>query len=170
MNDVRTGLTYAQATAAGRNDNVQQIAVNPNDPVAQSQVDFEAGQLTDLNGDTSVGTGNGVGLSDPAHPKGTHYGNVSLTGTVNFGDVQTVIGNFGAAVPGTTYWESGNFSHTGTVNFGDLQQTIGNFGATGPGPAGQPGITPVPEPSSIALFAVGGIMSGWVLRRSRKSS
>jgi autotransporter-associated beta strand protein len=82
-------------------------------------------------------------------------GDTDLSGSVNLSDLGILIGNFGK--PGT--WATGDFNYDGTVNLTDLGNLIGNFGQSAPVSssvviAGM-GVRTVPEPSTLALLAVG---------------
>ena len=76
----------------------------------------------------------------------TLYGDTNLDGTVNGGDLNTVLSNFNKT--GMT-WAQGDFDYNGTVNGGDLNTVLSNFNqhlsVTGA----------VPEPSSLLLLAAG---------------
>ena len=76
----------------------------------------------------------------------TLYGDANLDGTVNGGDLNTVLSNFQQT--GMT-WAQGDFNYDGTVNGGDLNTVLSNFqqhlSVTGA----------VPEPSSLLLTAAG---------------
>ena len=76
----------------------------------------------------------------------TLYGDTDLNGTVNGGDLNTVLSNFNQT--GMT-WAQGDFNYDGTVNGTDLNTVLSNFdqhlSVTGA----------VPEPSSLLLSAAG---------------
>ncbi len=146
--DVRDGLTFAQATALGRNDN---LLNNPdsNALVSQADMDHEVGSLIDVNGvPTSVGT---------------HYGDADLNGVVNQLDLNAVSQNFLKTGQG---WANGNFTGTTdtVVNQNDLNQVSQNFLKTG----GTGQVAAVPEPASCVLFSFAAIsLLGIARRRSR---
>ena len=75
----------------------------------------------------------------------TLYGDANLDGTVNGGDLNTVLSNFQQ----TGVWAQGDFNYDGTVNGADLNMVLSNFqqhvSVTGA----------VPEPSSLLLIAAG---------------
>jgi len=50
-------------------------------------------------------------------------GDADMNGTVNFHDLQDLLGGFGN--PG--FWDQGNFNNHATVDFNDLQLLLGNF-------------------------------------------
>ena len=56
----------------------------------------------------------------------TLVGDADLNGTVNFHDLQLLLGDFGQ--PG--FWDQGNFNFHSTVDFNDLQLLLGNFGGS----------------------------------------
>ena len=114
----------------------------------------------------------------------TLAGDATLSGTVDFYDFQVVLSNFGKA---SQSWDQGDFDYTGTVDFYDFQVVLSNFGqnsgalsagelATLNGFASQYGqgisegssggltLVSVPEPGSIAILALGGLVG---LRRRR---
>jgi autotransporter-associated beta strand protein len=98
------------------------------------------------------------------------YGDANLDGSVNFGDLSKVLANYGQS--GMT-WSQGDFNYDGTVNFSDLSKVLANYGDTG-GPTvivaggAVAGVSPVPEPSSIAMLASILAVAGlWVVRRRR---
>ena len=76
----------------------------------------------------------------------TLYGDANLDGTVNGGDLNTVLSNFNQT--GMT-WAQGDFDYDTTVNGADLNAVLSNFNqhvnVTGA----------VPEPSSLLLLAAG---------------
>ena len=112
-------------------------------------------------------------------------GDADMNGTVNFHDLQNLLGGFGNA----GFWDQGNFNNHATVDFNDLQLLLGNFGgsttlsyselqgieklvgefgynatpnASGIGFT----LTSVPEPATLALVAAGGALL--VGRRRRR--
>ena len=76
----------------------------------------------------------------------TLYGDCNLDGTVNGGDLNTVLSNFNQT--GMT-WAQGDFNYDGTVNGGDLNTVLSNFNQH-LSVAGA-----VPEPSTLLLAAAG---------------
>ena len=85
----------------------------------------------------------------------TIAGDANCDGSVNLGDLNTLIGNYGN---GTT-WAQGDFRYTGATSLADLNALIGNYGKTGPVSsavviAGM-GVSTVPEPSTLILLATG---------------
>ena len=82
-------------------------------------------------------------------------GDASLDGSVDAGDLTTLINNFGH--PGN--WSQGDFNYDGTVNASDLTAMINSFGQSAPVSssivkAGM-GVSMVPEPGTLILFASG---------------
>ena len=89
----------------------------------------------------------------------TLYGDANLDGTVNGGDLNTVLSNFNKT--GMT-WSQGDFDYNGTVNGSDLNTVLSNFNqhlsVTGA----------VPEPSTLLLVVAGlaGLLAyGWRKRK-----
>ena len=85
---------------------------------------------------------------------------------VNGTDLALLAGVFGTS--GQT-WATGDFNGDGTVNGTDLALLAGNFGFDGTSSAAPAGISleeayaaigVVPEPTSLALLAFGGLMLG----------
>ena len=76
----------------------------------------------------------------------TLYGDTNLDGTVNGGDLNTVLSNFNQT--GMT-WSQGDFDYNGTVNGSDLNSVLSNFNQ-------HLSVTSaVPEPSTLLLAAAG---------------
>jgi hypothetical protein len=99
-------------------------------------------------------------------------GDANMDGTVNLSDLGTLIDNFGK--PGN--WLAGDFNYDGKVDLGDLGELINNFGKSAPvgssvAIAGM-NVSTVPEPSMLALSAIGGLaLFAWCLcRRKRRQS
>jgi hypothetical protein len=103
---------------------------------------------------------------------------VTMDGQVDAADLALVIGNYGVAEP----WAGGDVTYDGTVGAADLAFVIGNYGTALPALAdiagsqidgagiallSAHGITPVPEPGTIALLAasLAGLLSYAWLRR-----
>ena len=75
----------------------------------------------------------------------TVYGDADLNGTVNGGDLNTVLAHYNQ--PG--YWFDGDFDYNGTVNGGDLNTVLAHYNQhLSVGAA-------VPEPSTLLLAAAG---------------
>jgi len=86
-----------------------------------------------------------------------HPGDANNDGAVNVGDLGILAGNWGQS-PRT--WAQGNFTTPDTVvDVGDLGVLAGNWGWTAP-----PSL-PAPEPASLMLLSLGGLV---LLRRKRK--
>jgi hypothetical protein len=147
--DIRSGLTYAQAPLAN-------LFNNPNTalPVSQADLDHLVGSLVDINGGGAGG----------AH--GTHYGDANLDAVIGQPDLNAVLQNFGKT-GANAIWTNGNYYTAGNndtvVGQPDLNAVLQNFGKTG----GTGQISPVPEPSTIVLFAVGSLATLGLVRRRR---
>ncbi len=117
-------------------------------------------------------------------------GNANLDGTVGLGDLAILGSNFESTPgPGGKHWQNGDFTGDGHVNLGDLAVLGANYGTSGtpdpnwtvPGVVNIPlapgagagaevvgGSGAVPEPASIALLGLGGLIAaGFVARRKR---
>ena len=97
----------------------------------------------------------------------TRYGDANIDGQVNLADFNRLAANFGTG----TRWDQGDFDYNGLVNLADFNRLASNFGLSAAGPE----VTPddwarlgaaVPEPSSLALAAVG---AAAMLRRRRRA-
>lgn len=112
--------------------------------------------------DLAAGKSSPLDFTDPltCAPANDLLGDLDGNESVEFADFLVLSGNFGNQV--ATYAE-GDTDCNGTVEFADFLALSGNFGKT----LGE--AAPVPEPSGIALLALG---CGWVgrVRRRRKIS
>ena len=54
----------------------------------------------------------------------TLYGDANLDGTVNGGDLNTVLSNYNQT---GMYWSQGDFNYDGTVNGGDLNMVLSHY-------------------------------------------
>ena len=117
----------------------------------------------------------------------TLVGDLSLEGTVTRDDFFTVLSNYGLTpgngrgVPIT--WDTGDFFGENEITRDDYFTTLSNYGRSmeslgyWPAPAGgslglgSP-VTVVPEPTTLALLALGGVagLAGGAIRRRRRSS
>jgi hypothetical protein len=112
-------------------------------------------------------------------------GDTNIDGVVNGTDLSKVLNNFGAATP---LWTSGNFDGAATIDLTDLAYVLNNFGSTYSSPfdatagsvvtdgtaadqtiaqdilAGS-NVVAVPEPATIGLFLLGGML---LRRRCRR--
>src|SRR2546421_4965348 len=97
----------------------------------------------------------------------TYGGDANLDGKINVDDYGKIDFNAGL---GTGGWSNGDFNYDGKINvddYGIIDFNIGIQGApfpTGAAATGLSGISIVPEPASLCLFAACGL----ALRRRRR--
>ncbi|HUO10807.1 MAG TPA: PEP-CTERM sorting domain-containing protein [Phycisphaerae bacterium] len=90
-------------------------------------------------------------------------GDASLDGKVDLTDLSTVLNNFGKT---TAAWTDGNFDQAATVDLTDLSDVLNNFGSSASSSSVSAGaMVAAPEPASLGLLGVGGLML--LRRRSR---
>ena len=88
-------------------------------------------------------------------------GDANLDGTVNGGDLNIVLSHYNQT---GMDWYHGDFNGDGTVNGGDLNIVLANYNQTVDVSVG----VAVPEPSTLAMLALGAIaMLAWTGRRKR---
>jgi hypothetical protein len=88
-------------------------------------------------------------------------GDTNLNGTVNAGDLLTVLNNINQA---GKHWNHGDFNGTGVVNASDVLILLNNINQSLPAPGGGSGSVAVPEPASMVLAMLGAcaaVLSGW---------
>ena len=124
---------------------------------------------------TTAGLHVGLGWKDDAGAQQVtvqpaYYGDATLDGSVNASDLSIELANYGD--PGN--WSQGDFNYDGQVNASDLAVVLANYGETGgptvivAGGGAAAGVSPVPEPSTIAMLAsILGIAGLWLVRRRR---
>jgi autotransporter-associated beta strand protein len=97
----------------------------------------------------------------------TRYGDANLDGLVNLADFNRLAAGFGSG----TRWDQGDFDYNGIVNLADFNRLAANFGQSAAGTEVTPEdwanlASAIPEPSSLALAAVG---AAAMLRRRRRA-
>ena len=95
--------------------------------------------------------------------KHTILGDANLDGKVDLNDLTVVLTSFGQTTG--MNWSTGDFNGDGRVDVNDLTIVLSHFGGSESGSAG---ITPAPEPSTIAIVAAGllGLLAyAWKNRR-----
>jgi T5SS/PEP-CTERM-associated repeat protein/autotransporter-associated beta strand protein len=150
---------------------------------------FQTGQIRDTLATSTPGLG--LGWVDNATTKQVTvmpalYGDANLDGQVTAADLGRLLANYNGT--GTYTWSQGDFNYDGQVTAADLGKLLANFNQTGPlnislaaavtvdstelAMLAAHGITvssanPVPEPSTLVLFAIGAISLfayGWPRR------
>jgi autotransporter-associated beta strand protein len=108
----------------------------------------------------------------------TLAGDTDLNGTVDFNDLARLAQSYNIT-DGTTRWSSGDFNYDGNTDFLDLAMLAQHYNTALPSEAIPPGASTefvtdmaaafaaVPEPSAIALAAIGACMFGAAIRRRR---
>jgi cyclophilin family peptidyl-prolyl cis-trans isomerase len=153
-----TDLSFATKTAGD---------MNGDDVVDESDIDLLAaairtGQTSpnfDVNGDGVVTTDDLVtqvgSFVDTDAGKGTFFADANLDGAVDELDLNVLI----AGYHGTGGWASGDFDGDGIIGLLDLAMMGEYYGAGGGAPLS------VPEPTTMGLLALGGLVT---LRRRRR--
>ncbi len=101
---------------------------------------------------------------DSVATDGIERGDANRDWTVNADDFNILALNFGQ--PGDKTWGQGDFNDTGTVNADDFNFLALNFGPPNPTPPAVGAASSVPEPGSLAMFAVAA--SGLLAARRRR--
>lgn len=81
-----------------------------------------------------------------------YLGDATLDGYVGVDDLDLVLANWGSAVSPDNAWAHGDLTGDGSVGQADLQLILDHWGA------GTPGAGDVPEPATLALYALAGVM------------
>lgn len=81
-------------------------------------------------------------------------GDVNLDGAVDFIDLNFLLGNYNGPTTGMM-WADGDFDGDGDVAFTDLNLLLGNYNA---GASPEAILSQIPEPNSLALFTLGGLL------------
>lgn len=123
--------------------------------------DWDSGQFLCSTADADHGLGwiNDSGDIVVAY---TVYGDVNLDGYVNDTDVDIVEGNLNTSGD----WADGDVNYDGYVNYTDLAIVNDNYGMT---QSFMLEIDPVPEPSTLILLAVAGIVGAAAYVRRRRA-
>ncbi len=85
------------------------------------------------------------------------YGDTNLDGTTNFTDLSKLLSKYNQS----GVWADGDTNYDGTVNFTDLSKMLSTYNQS----VGT--LTPSPEPSSIVLLGLVGLIGAWLIRRKQ---
>jgi autotransporter-associated beta strand protein len=158
--DIRGGRMVFDYGASGSGDPLPNIR-----PLLQTALaaNFATGQFRVGNATPGIGIGY---IDDTVGQKlqllRTYLGDANIDGKVNALDFNALATNYGAT--GAAVWQQGDFNYDGSVDTLDFNQLAGNFNQSLPAPPA-PGLgTLVPEPTSLLLVPVAGLL----MRRKRR--
>jgi hypothetical protein len=101
------------------------------------------------------------GTADVGADEWAMAGDADLDGDVDFDDFSTLAFSFGSSGG----WTDGDFDRDEDVDFDDYSTLAFNYGWTHSGAGAPAGGTPVPEPATLAMAALGGLA---LMRRRRR--